>query len=345
LKVDLPLSVPGGALAAVADLARAAEEAGFDGVSYSELTSDPLLHLTVAAGVTSKVDLMTNIVVAFARSPMTLAVQGRAIQEYSKGRLILGLGSQIKPHIERRFSMPWSSPAARMVEFISAMRAIWAAWETGDKLDFRGDFYSHTLMTPMFTPTNEYPAPKVFLAAVGQKMTEAAGAAADGLLIHPFSTERYIREVTLPAVERGRKLAGESVATPFEVVSGAFIISGRTEEELAASKIRVCEQLAFYGSTPAYRPVLELHGWGDLGDELNALSKRPEQNKWQQMGRLINDDVLAEFAVTGEPDAIGDRLLDRYGDLVDRYEVNDFGIENPELSARVAQSILQAARR
>jgi probable F420-dependent oxidoreductase len=344
MKVGMPLLVPGEALAGVAQAARRAEEAGLDGVSYSEMSSDPLLHLTVAAGATSRVDLLTNIVVAFARSPMTLAVQGRAIQEYSEGRLILGLGSQIKPHIERRFSMPWGSPAARMVEFIGAMRAIWDAWETGERLNFRGDFYTHTLMTPMFTPSNAHPAPKVLLAAVGDKMTEAAGAVADGLLIHPFSTERYLREVTLPGVERGRRSTGEgSAARPFEVVAATLVISGRTDEEYARSRTLVREQLAFYGSTPAYRPVLELHGWGALGDELNALSKRPDADKWEQMGRLVTDEALDVFAISGAPESIGPQLMARYGDVIGRYEVNNIGLPDPELALQVARSI-QSAR-
>jgi probable F420-dependent oxidoreductase len=343
LKVDLPLSVPGGALDAVADVARDAEAAGFDGVSYSEMSSDPLLHLTIAAGVTTRVELMTDIVVAFARSPMTLAVQGRAIQDYSKGRLVLGLGSQIKPHIERRFSMPWSAPAARMIEFISAMRAIWSSWETGDKLDFRGEFYTHTLMTPMFVPPSTYPAPKVFLAAVGELMTEASGAAADGMLIHPFSSERYLREVTLPAIARGKASAGVDPDRPFDIVSAALIVSGTTEEEMAASKVRVCEQLAFYGSTPAYRPVLELHGWGELGDELNRLSKTPEADKWQRMGRLIDDEVVDTLAIVGEPDRIGDLLAARYSGLITRCALSATGLTDPELRVRVARSVQAAS--
>lgn len=342
MKVDVPLLVPGGALAAVPELARAAEEAGFDGVSYSELSSDPLLHLTVAAGVTSRVDLMTNVVVAFARSPMTLAEQGRAIQEYSRGRLVLGLGSQIKPHIERRFSMPWGAPAARMVEFISALNAIWDSWATGDKLDFRGDFYTHTLMTPMFVPPNDYPAPKVFLAAVGERMTEAAGAVADGLLLHPFSTGRYLREVTLPAIDRGRAGAS-SPAKDFDLVGAGFIVSGDSEEELAASATRVRNQIAFYGSTPAYRPVLELHGWGELGVELNHLSRTSDADRWTQMGRLVSDEVLAEFAIIGEPDSVGAKLTERYGDVITRYQVNHVGIADPELARRVGRSVQAAS--
>ena len=281
MKVDLPLAVPGGALAPVGDLARAAEDAGIDGVYYSEAPSDPLLHLTVAAGATAQIDLLTNIVVAFARSPMLLAVQARAIQDYSQGRLLLGLGSQIKPHIERRFSMPWSDPAARMAEYVAAMRAIWHAWETGDKLDFRGEYYTHTLMTAMFTPPCEYPAPKVLVAGVGVRMTEVAGAVADGFLIHPFSTGKYLRGVTLPALQRGRESAGRVLDPQFEVASSMMVISGYTEQEIAESKARVRQQLAFYGSTPAYRPVLDMHGWGALGDELNRVSRtRDAGGRW-----------------------------------------------------------------
>ena len=338
MKVDLPLSVPGGALGSVAEVARAAEAGGFDGVSYSETTSDPLLHLTVAAGATERVDLITDIIVAFARSPMTLAVQARAIQDYSQGRLVLGLGSQIKPHIERRFSMPWSSPAARMAEFVAAMRAIWHSWETGEKLDFRGDFYTHTLMTPMFTPPSDYPQPKVFIAGVGERMTEAAGEVADGMLIHPFSTERYLREVTLPAIARGRQRAGRA-AGDFGITSSAFIVTGRDEAELTASATRVREQIAFYGSTPAYRPVLELHGWAELGDDLNRLSKSQEADKWQQMGKLIDDEVLDAFAVRGEPDRVGAALRERYSTLITRYAVNEVGIGDPTLQHQVAATL------
>lgn len=340
MKVNVALSVPDQALAGVADAARLSEQAGVDGISASETSSDPLLQLTVAAGATERVELFSNIVVAFARSPMTLAVQGRAIQEYSNGRLTLGLGSQIKPHIERRFSMPWSAPAARMTEYISALRAIWHAWETGEKLNFRGEFYQHSLMTPMFTPVSHFPAPRVLLAAVGDLMTEAAGRAADGLVVHPFSTARYLREVTLPALERGRAVAG--VDRDFEVVGSAFVITGDNDDQLEESKAAVRERVAFYGSTPSYRPVFELHGWGELGDELNVLSKSARPDKWKQMAQLVDDDVLSEFAVTGTPESMGPQLLSRYGALIDRYEVNATGIADSDIERRVAGSVKAA---
>ena len=331
IKVGLPLAVPGEALAGVGELARAIEEAGLDSVSYSELSSDPLLHLTVAAGTTSRVDLVTNIVVAFARSPMTLAVQARAIQEYSNGRLILGLGSQIKPHIERRFSMPWSSPAARMAEYIEALRAIWSSWRTGERLNFRGEFYTHTLMTPMFTPVGTQPPPKVFLAAVGDLMTSTAGRVADGLLLHAFTTSRYLREVTVPALGRTRE--------GFEISAVPFVVTGRDDAELADSARRVREQLAFYGSTPAYRGVLALHGWGELADDLNALSRGSAPERWQRMGELITDDVLAEFAVVGAPDTIGPQLQRQFGDVVTRCELNTVGVPDAAFALELAKSV------
>jgi probable F420-dependent oxidoreductase len=339
-KVVLSLDVPGGALAGVAEAARAVEDAGLDGVFAAELTSDPLLQLTVAAGATSRIDLGTNLLVAFARSPMTLAVQARAVQDYSQGRLVLGLGSQIRPHIERRFSMPWSSPAARMAEFVSAMRAIWRAWATGEQLDFRGDFYRHTLMTPMFTPPTLFPDPEVLVAGVGPLMTETAGAVADGLLVHPFTTERYLREVSVPALARGAARRPDGAASPaLEVVDSTFVVTGRTEEELAASTRRVREQLAFYGSTPAYRPVLELHGWGELGDQLNRLSRSRAADRWTAMGDLVDDEVLRTFAVVAEPSAVAGRLAERGSGVVTRWSVNGLGVPTPELLLQIATDL------
>lgn len=340
-KVALPITPPGQRLADTAAHARAAEEAGLDGVSYPELSSDPLLHLTVAAGATERVELMTNILVAFARTPMTLATQARAVQDYSGGRLILGLGSQIKAHVERRYSMPWSAPAARMREFVSALRAIWHAWETGEKLDFRGDFYTHTLMTPMFTPPSECPPPPVFVAAVGQKMCETAGAVAGGLLVHGFSTERYLREVTVPAVARG---AGGSLPEGFEIVDLTFLVTGRTDEEWAASAKAVREQLAFYASTPAYLPVLALHGWEDLGEELHRMSLESDPKRWVRMGERLPDEVLETFAVVGTPEEVPAKLVARGAGVIGRYSVNTLGIDDPELVLQLAHGIQEAVR-
>jgi probable F420-dependent oxidoreductase len=302
-------------LEVLARTARDLEAVGYDGVQSAETSHDPFLPLLVAAEHTDRLELSTSIAVAFARNPMVLANVAYDLQAFSKGRFSLGLGSQIKAHIEKRFSMPWSHPAARMRELVQAIRAIWAAWSTGDKLDFRGEFYRHTLMTPMFSPgPNPYGDPKIVLAAVGELMTEVAGEVADGMILHGFTTERYVREVTLPALARGWEKAGKSRAD-FEISGPLFVVTGATEQDFEKARAATKQQIAFYGSTPAYRPVLELHGWGDLQDELNRLSK---QGEWVQMGELVDDDVLDAFAVVAEPEDIPKVLLERYGDLVDR---------------------------
>lgn len=298
--------------------AREVEEVGYDGIWSGETSHDPFLPLVLAVEATERVELGTSIAVAFARSPMTTANMANDLHLFSKGRFNLGVGSQIKPHIEKRFSMPWSHPAARMREFIQAVRAIWDCWNNGTKLDFRGDFYSHTLMTPMFNPgPNPYGPPKVFLAAVGEHMTEVAAETADGMLIHAFMTEQYLRDVTLPTIERGLANSGRSRAD-FQVSYPAFVVTGNTEEEMEQAARNVRRQIAFYGSTPAYRPVLEVHGWGDLQTELNALSK---QGKWAEMGECIDEEVLNAFAVVSEPEALPKRLHERFDGPIDRVMV------------------------
>jgi probable F420-dependent oxidoreductase len=250
---------------------------------------------------------------------MTVALQANDVQSLSGGRFSVGLGSQIKPHITKRYSMPWSHPAPRMREFVLAVRAIWKAWETGEKLDFRGDFYTHTLMTPFFNPGPiEVGNPKVLLAGVGPLMTEVAGEVADGLLCHAFSTERYLREVTVPALERGRAKVGLGL-DGFEISGPSFIVARTDPDELAAGAQFVRGQIGFYGSTPAYRPVLDLHGWGALGDELNAMTKRGE---WDKLADAIDDEVLGTFAVIGTPDDVVAELKRRYGGIVTRLTVS-----------------------
>ncbi len=295
--------------------ARELEEMGYSGIQTAETAHDPFLPLAFAAQETERVDLITGIAVAFARTPMLLAQLGHDLNAAAEGRFVLGLGSQIRPHITKRFSMPWSSPAARMREFILAMRAIWATWHQGEPLQFTGKFYNHTLMTPFFTPTNtEHGAPRVFLAAVGPLMTEVAGEVADGIIVHAFTTEKYLRETTLPALERGFAKAGKNRAD-FEISYPCFVVTGRDEKELAAAKVATQRQIAFYGSTPAYKPVLVSIGAGDLQTELNTMSK---QGRWAEMGTLIDDAMVREFAVVGEPERIAAEIKARYGDVVDR---------------------------
>lgn len=295
-----------------------AEAAGYSGAWTAETSHDPFLPLLLAAEHSHRLELGTSIAVAFARSPMTLANTAWDLQAYSGGRFILGLGSQIKPHITKRFSMPWSKPAARMREMVLAIRAIWDSWLTGEKLDFRGEFYTHTLMTPFFTPPASdlagFGTPRIFLAGVGELMTEVAGEVCDGFICHGFTTERYLREVTIPALERGRARVGKTLEG-FEIVGPSFVVTGNDEKELAAAAAGTRQQIAFYGSTPAYRPVLDLHGWGDLQDRLNSLSK---SGQWAEMGSLITDEILGTFAVVGEPESVAPELHKRYGDVIQR---------------------------
>jgi probable F420-dependent oxidoreductase len=295
--------------------AKALEEMGYSGILSAETSHDPFFPLVVAALNTQRIDLMTSIAVAFARTPMILANIGHDLNAVAKGRFILGIGSQIAPHITKRFSMPWSSPAPRMREFILAMRAIWANWHEKKPLEFTGKFYTHTLMTPFFTPTNtSYGPPRVFLAAVGPHMTEVAGEVADGVIIHAFTTEKYLRETTLPALERGFKKAGKS-RKDFEISYPVFVVTGKDTKDLEAAKVATKRQIAFYGSTPAYRPVLESIGVGDLQSDLNTMSK---QGRWEEMGTLITNDILDAFAVVGGPSEIASQIKQRYGDIVDR---------------------------
>ncbi len=295
--------------------AKAAEAAGYDGVFTAETSHDPFLPLTLAAEHTERIRLGTSIAVAFARNPMLLANIGYDLNAYSGGRFTLGLGSQIKPHITKRFSMEWSKPAARMREMILAVRAIWDCWNNGTKLDFRGDFYQHTLMTPFFNPgPNPHGDAKIFIAGVGPLMTKVAGETCDGFFAHGFTTEAYLKEVTLPALEEGMA-AGGRVRDDFEIVLPAFVVTGRDESELAQASVGVRQQVSFYGSTPAYRGVLEHHGWGDLQTELNVLSK---EGRWEDMANLIDDDVLGAFAVVAEPDHVAGELKRRFSGVVDR---------------------------
>ena len=246
---------------------------------------------------------------------MILANIGHDLNAYSRGRFTMGLGSQIRPHITKRFSMPWGAPAEQMKELVQAMRAIWANWYDGVPLNFFGKYYNHTLMTPAFTPENkEYGAPRVILAAVGPVMTRVAGEVADGLIIHPFSNEKYIREVTLPAVEEGLRRSGRS-RKDFEISYSPFIISGKDEATFEAQKLAAKNRIAFYGSTPAYKEVLGVHGWGDMQSKLNAMSK---QGEWQAMGQMITDEMLNTFGVMGEPETLVSEIKRRYGDIADR---------------------------
>ena len=285
MKVDFTLSgEPGDG-----DLAAAAELRRYDGIWLPEITHDPFPLLAVAASRTETIELGTAIAVAFARNPMSMALVANDLQLYSGDRFLLGVGTQIKPRITKRFSMPWSAPADRMREYVLAMREI-HSWATGELLNFVGEFYTHTLMTPFFNPgLSPYGNPPIILAGVGPRMTQVAGEVADGFFVHGFTTERYLRETTLPALRLGRAAVGNDNLDGFAIRGLPFIVTGPDEKHVRAADAATRKQIAIYGSTPAYRPVLEMHGWGQLGEELNQLSKRGE---WDQMGRLITDEML-----------------------------------------------------
>ncbi|RHW28539.1 TIGR03617 family F420-dependent LLM class oxidoreductase [Nocardioides immobilis] len=306
----------GGRFSEVIAQAVTAEQSGYDGVWSTEVGRDPFLAPLIAAEHAPSLTVGTAVAVAFARSPMTVAAAANDLQSFSGGRFVLGLGTQVKAHIERRYGMPWSRPAARMAEYVAALHAIWDSWERGDRLDFRGDFYNHTLMTPMFTPArHQWGRPAVMIAAVGPRMTEVAAEAADGIFIHGFTTERYLRDVTLPLVEGALARIGRD-RSRFTIAYPGFVATGETDEEMHQAVASVRHQLAFYGATPAYRPVLEQHGWGSLHEELHQLSVT---GRWSEMDALVDDSVLDAFAVVGTPEGAAAEIGRRFGDIIDRF--------------------------
>jgi probable F420-dependent oxidoreductase len=330
MKIDAALTSAD--LGAVPGLAGDLESLGYDGMYTFEGPHDPFFPLLLAGEHTERIELITAVAIAFARTPMTLANVAYDLQLASKGRFILGLGTQIKPHIERRFSMPWSRPAARMREFVLALRAIWASWHERAPLDFRGEFYTHTLMTPFFDPgPNPYGLPRVFLGGVGPRMTEVAGEVADGFMIHPFSTAKFIRETTLPALERGLARANRTRAD-LEIAFPVMIVAEDDEARRAAGVDAMRARLAFYGSTPAYRVVLDAHGWGDLQPELNTLSKHGD---WKTMSTLITDDIVEELCVVGSRAEVPAEIRRRYGDVVQRITCD---VPDPEMIAALKRA-------
>jgi probable F420-dependent oxidoreductase len=322
MKIDAGLVTD---LAGVPAHVRELEDLGYDGAVSFETRHDPFLPLALAAEHSERVDLVTSVAIALARSPMTVAHTAYDLQVLSKGRMVLGIGSQIQPHIEKRFSMPWSAPAARMREFILALRAIWDSWETGEVLAYRSEHYTHTLMTPFFSPApSPYGPPRVFLGALGDRMCEVAGEVADGVLLHPFATERYVRERAVPAALRGLDRAGRP-RQGFELVITPFVATGPDEAAVRQSLAGIRQQIAFYGSTPAYRKVLDLHGWGPVQDQLNMLSKR---GRWTEMTELITPEMLDAFVVQAPHDRLAESLGERWGGVADRIHVHAPAVED-----------------
>jgi probable F420-dependent oxidoreductase len=287
-----------------------------DGGWVIETKHDPFLLLNTAAHFDSGLRLGTAVAVGFARSPMLLALLGNDLQYTTGGKFVLGLGTQVKPHIERRYSMPWGKPVGRMRELLTAVHAIWDSWETGERLAHEGEYYTHTLMTPAFSPgPNPHGRPPIYLGALGPAMTELAGQLADGLVVHRFVTERFIREVTIPRVQAGLSQRARPLDRPFEIVYPPFVATGEGEAALEKSVAETRAQIAFYASTPAYRTVLDLHGWGDLGEKLHGLSR---EGRWSDMSGLFTDDVLDAFAVVEGTATLRQALETRFDGAVER---------------------------
>jgi probable F420-dependent oxidoreductase len=307
-------TLPQADLRATADAAIAAEAAGYDGVLTMENKHDPFLAHAIAAVNTDRIELGTSVAIAFPRSPMVVANACWDLQNASRGRFVLGIGPQIKPHNERRFSVPWTAPAPRLREYVTALRAIWTTWETGAKLDFRGQHYTFTLMPPYFMPpsTGQKMVP-ITLAAVGEHSLRLAGEVGDGIRLHGFCTRRYLEEMILPRVQEGMARTGR-VRAHFEITGGGFVATGKDSDAVAKAFEIVRGRIGFYGSTPGYWGVLELHGYGDLGRELNAMSKA---GKWNEMASRIPDEVVHLFAAVGTHDELPDRIAERFGGLSD----------------------------
>lgn len=335
MKFDVTIAP--GSLREVPALAQGAEAIGAAGLWISETQHDPFLPLALAAEHTSRIELGTAVAIAFARSPTAVAQTAWDLAEASGGRFRLGLGSQVKAHVERRFGMPWTAPVPRLRDYILAMRAVWQAWQTGAKLNYRGEHYKLTLMTPFFNPGPiGHPDIPIYIAGVNKPLCRLAGEVAGGFHVHPFHSARYLLEVVRPAIAEG---AGRAGRDPAEVVISApvFAAVGDTPAERAAERERLRAQIAFYASTPSYRVVLWLHGWQETGEQLSALASR---GRWEEMPALITDEMLDAFSVEGSWETIGAVLRERYEGLVDRIGLNrPFTGEAMERWRRVAEAI------
>jgi len=313
--MKLEMAITEGDLPAVGEAAARLEARGFEGGVVFEAAHEAFLQALLAAQGTSRLEIATGVAIAFARSPMIVAQTANDLQTLARGRFALGLGSQIRPHIERRFSMPWSRPAARMREYVQAIRAIWHAWATGERLSFRGEFYTHTLMTPFFNPgPNAFGPPPILLAAVGPRMLAVAGEVGDGLFVHPLNTPAYVNDVVLPALQKGFDAAGRQ-HEHFRISCQTITMMGADDAQIAKARDKARGQISFYGSTPAYRVVLDHMGVGDLHPEWNRLSK---QGKWLEMMALVSDDMLDAIGVSGTPSDVGAGLAARNAGFADR---------------------------
>ena len=315
MKLDAGLGTEGEYLKGMDRTARAAEDLGFAGLWTSETKHDAFLPLAIAANETREIELGTSVAIAFSRSPMETAQTAWDLQSLSDGRFVLGLGTQVKAHITRRFSMPWEKPAARLREYILAVREIWDSFQNEGPLQFEGEFYRHTLMTPFFNPGPiDHPQIPVYIAGVNTRLARLAGEICDGFHVHPFHSPEYVRQTVKPAIAEGARQANRD-PDQVELATSAFVITGENGEETNERRESVRAQISFYASTPTYRTVLEAHGWEVVGERLGAMAR---EKKWREMPALITDEMLAAFTVEAAPAELGTALKDRYDGLIDR---------------------------
>jgi probable F420-dependent oxidoreductase len=315
VKLDAGLGTEGQHLKGMDKTARAAEDLGFAGLWTSETKHDAFLPLAIAANASHQIELGTSVAIAFSRSPMETAQTSWDLQDLSAGRFVLGLGTQVKAHITRRFSMPWDRPAARLREYILALRAIWESFQTEVPLQFEGEFYRHTLMTPFFNPGPiEHPEIPLYIAGVNTCTAELAGELCEGFHVHPFHSPEYVRRTVIPAIAEGARQANRDL-DQVTLATSAFVITGENRESATEQRESVRAQISFYASTPTYRTVLEAHGWEEVGERLETMAR---EKKWPEMPALITDEMLAAFAIEAAPDEIGPALKERYDGLIDR---------------------------
>jgi len=325
-------------LRAVPGAAQAAEAAGYDGVITMENKNNAFLAHVAGALATERLELGTAIAIAFGRSPMVVANAAWDLQIASRGRFVLGIGPQVKAHNERRFSAPWSPPVPRLREYVQALRAIWTCWEKGERLKFEGEHYTFTLMTPAFTPESQHlPMVPIRLAAVGEHSLRLAGEVADAVLLHPFCSRLYMETQVLPRIREGLAKGGRA-PEHFEINGGGFVVTGDTQEEVDRNFEWVRERIGFYASTPAYWPVLEAHGLGDLGRTMNALSR---EGKWKEMAEGISDDMVRLFAAVGRHDEIAAAIEAHFGGLSDCVSASP----NASVPSSIPPDVLQDIRR
>lgn len=311
----LDQTLDGVALAEVGDVASRAERSGAGAVWVGEIRNDPFLPMLPAALSTSTLQVGTSVAIAFARSPMTVALSAYELQAASRGRFILGLGTQVRGHITRRFGMPWSAPAARMADYVGALHAIWRAWAHDEPLEYNGEFYQFTLMPPMFRPPhNAFGDPKIMIAGVGRRLVRVATQFGDGLFVHPFTSPEYYKQQIEPAVIEGLTSSGRA-RSQVTVAAALLTATGMNRSAVEQATEAARRQIAFYASTPAYAPVLATHGWEALQGELAHLVRK---GQWDMLGQVISDDVLRTFALVGSPQEVGEQLVARWTGLVDR---------------------------